>query len=222
MKIALPSLSVSTHGRYTRFVRRLRVALPVTAVAMLGLVLIWPHFDPAQAPKRHAAANAPEMHNSYFSGVDKNHQPYTVTADKTISQAGSSNDMDLVNPLAEVTLKNGAWVAIRADKGVYREDPGTITLVGNVRLYHDLGYEVTTSAAAVDLANGIAWSDKPTRGHGPRGEIEGQGFKLIQDSDKIVFTGNSRLLLKPQSDDDAQGPDEGTADNRLSIPQAKP
>ncbi len=190
---------------------------------MLGLVLIWPHFDPAQATKKHANADSPEMHNSYFSGIDKSHQPYTVTADKAVSQASSSNDMDLTNPLAEVTLKNGAWVAIRADKGTYRQDPGTIVLVGNVRLYHDMGYEVTTSAAGLDLVNGIAWSDKPTKGHGSRGEIEGEGFKLIQDSDKIIFTGKSRLLLKPETDDDnVQGPEEAPADNRPKAQAAKP
>ncbi len=183
-------------------VKRLRVALPVAVVLVLALVVVWPHFDPAQAPKRHAEAAPPQMNNSHFSGVDKRNRPYTITADRAQQKATGSNDIDLVKPIAELTLQSGAWVSLSADQGQYREDPGLITLEGDVRLNHDRGYEFRTSAAAIDLDKGIAWGDQPTTGSGPRGEIEGEGFRLIQDTDRIIFTGKSRLLLRPDSDDD--------------------
>jgi lipopolysaccharide export system protein LptC len=202
----LPSRRFSQQ-EYTKLVRVLRIALPVTALVVLAIVIVWPRFDPAQAKKRHVEAKSPEMHNSYFSGFDKSNQPYTITSDNAIQGPSGTNDVDMVNPLAEITVKSGAWVAIRGDMGRYKEDPGIITLWGNVKLYHDQGYEVQTSAAAIDLDQGVAWSDKPTFMHGPRGELWGAGFKLIQDSDKIIFTGNSRLILK-QDPDSVTGPDQ--------------
>ena len=191
---------------YSGLVRRLRVVLPITAVVLLAGVAIWPHFDPAQAPKQHVEAKAPEMHNPKFSGVDSGNQPYTITSDSAVQKTNGSNDMDLVKPLADIRLKNGAWIAVRGDSGQYREQSGLITLEGHVTLYHDSGYEVETSAAAIDLDKGISYSDLPTHVQGPRGEIDGEGFRLYQDSDRVVFTGKSRLVLKSVEDQVAPTP----------------
>ena len=185
---------------YSGLVRRLRVILPVFAVLLLAGVAIWPHFDPAQAPKQHTQALAPQMHNSKFTGVDSSNQPYTITSNSAVQKTNGSNDIDLVKPLADIRLKNGAWIAVEGDNGQYREQTGLITLEGNVKLYHDSGYEVVTQAAAIDLDKGISYSDSPTHAQGPRGEIDGEGFRLYQDSDRVVFTGKSRLVLKPVED----------------------
>jgi lipopolysaccharide export system protein LptC len=184
----------ATHHGYTTVVRRLRVVLPVVAVLLLAIVIIWPHFDPAQAPKRHQAAAPPAMSNSHFSGIDKKNRPYTVTADKAQQQASDRNDIDMENPLAELTMPKG-WVALRGDHGQYREEPGLITLQGNVHLYDDQGYEMRSSEAAMDMNAGIAWSDKPTEGQGPRGTIHAAGFRMRDEDNSIVFTGPGTLVL---------------------------
>ncbi len=207
-------VNAAPSGRYTARVKRLRVALPVLAVLVLVGVVLWPHFDPAQAPKRHAGVAPPQMTNSKFNGVDRRNRPYSITSDRAVQKASNSNDIDLTHPVAEITLTNGAWVAISGDQGEYRQDPGLITLEGNVRLFHDQGYEFATNVAAMDLDNGIAWGDQPIVGHGPRGEIEGEGFKMIQDSDKIIFTGKSRLLLRPE--EEAANGSEGARDAGLA------
>ena len=194
----LPRIS---HQGYTRLVRTLRIALPVLALLMLGGVFLWPHFDPLQAARRHASADAPEMNHSHFSGIDKKNRPFTVTADKAVQKSTDTNDVDLTNPLAEVTMKSGTWVAVQADQGQYREDPGRIDLEGDVHLYHDQGYEMTTSAASMDLDQGIAWGTQPTEVHGPRADINAQGFKMLQDENEIIFTGPSRLVLKPEPEE---------------------
>ena len=182
------------HHGYTRLVRRLRVALPVAALLLLAIVIIWPHFDPAQAPKRHQEVAPPAMSNSHFSGIDKKNRPYTVTADKAQQRASDRNDINMENPSAELTLQKG-WVSLRADHGQYREEPGLITLQGDVHLYEDQGYEMTSSEAAMDLNEGIAWSDKPTEGQGPRGTIHAQGFHMRDEDNSIVFTGPGTLVL---------------------------
>jgi lipopolysaccharide export system protein LptC len=203
--MAGPSL-FSPHYGYTRLVRRLRIALPVAALFLLAIVIVWPHFDPAQAPKRHQDAAPPAMSNSHFSGIDKKNRPYTVTADKAQQQASDRNDINMENPLAELTLQNHGWVALRADHGQYREDPGLITLQGNVHLYEDQGYEMNSSEAAVDLDQGIAWSDKPTEGQGPRGTIHAAGFRMRDEDNSIVFTGPGTLVLQSAGEDVAGPP----------------
>jgi lipopolysaccharide export system protein LptC len=189
----------SPHQGYTTVVRRLRVALPVAAIFLLAIVILWPHFDPAQAPKRHQEAAPPAMSNSHFSGIDKKNRPYTVTADKAQQQATDRNDINMENPLAELTMQKG-WVALRADHGQYREDPGLITLQDNVHMYDDQGYEMNSSEAAMDLNEGIAWSDKPTEGQGPRGTIHAAGFRMRDEDNAIVFTGPGTLVLRNEGE----------------------
>jgi lipopolysaccharide export system protein LptC len=207
-----------THQGYTRLVRTLRIALPVTALLMMGGVFLWPHFDPMQAALKHAAADAPEMNHSHFAGVDKKNRPFTVTADKAVQKSADNNDVDLTNPLAEVTMKSGTWVAVQADQGQYREDPGRIDLEGDVHMYHDQGYEMTTSAASLDLDEGIAWGTQPTEVHGPRADINAQGFKMLQDENEIIFTGPSRLVLKPEPEEAAITPDDAAAPATTGTP----
>jgi lipopolysaccharide export system protein LptC len=201
---------------YTGLVRRLRVALPVAAVCMLAAVMIWPHFDPAQAPKRHANAAPPEMNHSHFAGVDKKNRPYTITADRAVQTATSSNDVDLTKPVGKLTLQNGAWITISADQGQYKEDPGMITLEGDVVMTHENGYQVKTESASIDLDDGVAWSDRPTTGQGPRGEVEGEGFRMVQEGDKIIFTGKSRLVMLPDPEDAPT--DDASDDKRGATP----
>jgi lipopolysaccharide export system protein LptC len=208
MSFRLPSLRPQN---YTGLVRRLRVILPVLAVLMLALVVIWPHFDPAQTPKRHANAAPPEMNHSHFSGVDKKNRPFTITADRAVQKSTSSNDVDLTKPVGKLILQNGKWVTLSADQGDYREDNGTITLQGDVTLTHSNGYVVKTSAAAINMDDGIATSDKPTEGEGPRGQIQGEGFHMDEEHDQIIFTGNSRILILPDQDDDSAPADAAPA-----------
>ena len=127
-----------------------------------------------------------------------------------MQKSTDTNDVDLTNPLAEVTMKSGTWVAVQADQGQYREDPGRIDLEGDVHLYHDQGYEMTTSAASMDLDQGIAWGTQPTEVHGPRADINAQGFKMLQEENEIIFTGPSRLVLKPEPEEASAESGRGT------------
>ena len=112
--------------------------------------------------------------------------------------------VDMANPLAELTLDNGRWVAVKAQHGRYDQANGTIDLSGHVELFHDAGYRFSTERAHVEFNKNLITGDRAVEGHGPKGQIVARGFRVADKGDTIVFTGPAHLILRP---DAAQLPD---------------
>jgi len=188
-------------GTYSRFVSMTKVVLPFLALALIGLVLAWPHlktdksFSIGFSSARLAGETQPGMDNARYVGTDQNRQPYSVTADlaRIISEAKGEVDLDL--PKADLTLDDGTWLVMTADTGRYQGEIATLELKGNVNLFHDTGYEITTQQLMVHLKTGMAEGDTVLTGHGPFGELKAEGIKLIDKGRVIYFTGPAQLIL---------------------------
>ena len=199
-RIALPS------GRYTRFVALMKILLPGLAAALLVLVAAWPRL---QASLDHlrlhfsridlTAAGDLRMVNARFSGIDKLHRPYVVTAEVARQTPGRNDLIALEGPQADMTLTNGAWVAVTSYTGVYYSQPQLLNLYGDVRLYHDRGYELTTDSAHLNLPAGTGEGSDPVAGQGVFGDIVSQGFRLLDHGATIIFTGKARLHIAPRA-----------------------
>jgi lipopolysaccharide export system protein LptC len=108
------------------------------------------------------------------------------------------NQGDLVSlegPKADMTLNSGAWIALTADTGVYLTQPQLLDLFGDVKLFHDRGYDLSTESAHVDLKAGTAEGHEPVEGQGVLGDVTAQGFRLEDHGAVIVFTGKAKLHL---------------------------
>ena len=156
-----PRLSLS--NRYSVFVGFMKVLLPATAAALVLLVVAWPQFSGEEDGFRLSVSKlAPSqaesltMLNARFEGRDENDRPYTVTADIATQ---SESDKDLVTlelPKADITLEDGAWLALTARAGEYRKAAQLLDLTGSVNLFHDKGFELRTEAARIRLDEGMA------------------------------------------------------------------
>jgi lipopolysaccharide export system protein LptC len=185
---------------YSRQVRRLRVVLPIAGVLVVAGVLLWPKI---QAQFNHPTETSADerrarMINGRFVGSDSHGRPYTVTYESA-EQPPGGGPVQMVNPIAELTLQNGHWLAVKADKGRYDQAAGLIDLSGHVELFHDDGYRFTTERAHVEFNKNMAWGDRAVRGRGPKGEIAARGFRVLDKGDSIVFTGPAKLLLRPDA-----------------------
>jgi lipopolysaccharide export system protein LptC len=194
---------------YTKFVRRLRVVLPIAGLLTIAVVALWPRIQaelnrPTETSQEEREAR---MVNGRFVGSDVHGRPYTVTYESARQPPGGG-PIDMVNPIAELTLQNGRWVALRSDQGRYDQANGLLDLSGHVELFHDDGYRFATEAAHVEFSKNLIWGDRAVQGRGPKGEIFARGFRVINNGDAISFTGSARLLLRP---DAAQMPQPGEA-----------
>ncbi|MEK9673257.1 MAG: LPS export ABC transporter periplasmic protein LptC [Rhodospirillaceae bacterium] len=193
---------------YSGFVQVTKVVLPVTAAGLIALVVLWPHLKTEDLRFRIGFAaiqsnidGDPNLLNPRYVGTDEDNQPYAVTADiaKKLDGDGLDVRVGLELPKADITLKDGTWLVLTAENGVYVRRDKTLDLEGAVNLFHDSGYEFRTDKAQVDLSKGIAHGSLPVRGQGPFGMLKAQGFRLIDKGRTIIFTGKSELLLNPNA-----------------------
>lgn len=190
---------------YSRFVRLMKYALPVIAGIVVVLVVIWPElksqpdqFQIGISDLNVETAGGQRVIDARFTGVDGNNRPFSVTAATAIQAPGSKERVDLAEPKADVTLQAESWVAITSPTGVYWRDQEILDLTGGVELFHDEGYEFQTEVARIEFKSGNASGDQPVAGRGPFGTINSQGFRILQNGDRILFTGKARMILYPK------------------------
>ena len=189
---------------YSRFVQMMKVLLPVVAAFLIVLILVWPYLRSEDLRFRlsFAALTAnknedPSMVNPRFLGIDKENQAYSITADLARNLTVGTSSVELEMPKADITLEDGTWLVLTAKNGVFRQAKKTLDLTGAVNLFHDSGYEFQTSKANIDLQKGLARGSAAVRGQGPFGELQGEGFRLVDKGKTIVFTGKSKLVIYP-------------------------
>lgn len=200
---------LSGRSGYSLFVGTLKVVLPALAVGMMLLVLVWPRLAPDEGGLRIGLSDLNpdgsgdlDMVNPRFQGRDTENRPFSIVAAKATQRAGGTDRIDLEAPKADITLEQGAWMALSANTGVYDRAGERLDLAGNVSLFHDRGFEMHTQTARIDLNAGVARSDAPVAGQGPAGHLEAQGFRLSQDGARIHFLGRSRLTVYPETLED--------------------
>jgi len=191
---------------YSRFVQMMKVLLPVVAALLIILILVWPYLRSEDLRFRlsFAALTAnqnedPSMVNPRFLGIDKENKAYSITADLARNLAAGSSSVELEMPKADITLDDGTWLVLTAKSGIFRQAKKTLDLTGAVNLFHDSGYEFKTSKAVIDLQKGVASGSEAVRGHGPFGEMQGEGFRLFDKGKTIIFTGKSKLVIYSES-----------------------
>ena len=201
--------SPAAHTGLKRAVRRsLHVAalkgfLPVLACAIIALILAWPHLMPEDNRFRLQSVKvgaqdieALRMTNARYVGVDEEQRPYVITAVTAIQSAGDSDQVELAEPKADMTMQSGAWAALTAKSGLYRRAANRLDLTGDVSVFHDSGAELHTETATINLATHDVTSTDPTRARGPAGTIQGEGLKILDHGNRIIFVGKSHAVLR--------------------------
>ena len=150
--------------------------------------------QPDNSTANPAPANAPPP-----AAAIQNQQQTQPAAPKTDST------INMKQVIADMTMTDGAWVAVTADTGVYNRDTNTVDLSGNVTLFHDTGLQFQTDAAKVDLKNDTAQGDQPVEGQNPDGTLAAQGFQVLNDGRTVLFMGRSYMKIYPKSNATTEG-----------------
>lgn len=200
-------------GSYSRFVTLAKLLLPTVAVALIAAVFIWPQLQPRDSgfnlgfsELKIGDAERLRMINPRYTGLDQNQLPYEVTAEVANQDSPKADDIELEKPKADMTLSDGTWIAIEAPEGNYGQKTQLLDLSGGVNLFHDSGYEFNSPTARVDLTKGTAEGNERIVGHGPFGDAEGEGFRLLDKGKTIIFTGKSKVVLYSEGDSSPQPP----------------
>lgn len=194
------------HPFYSRIVRFLKFILPIVALILVVIVVVWPYIQKESiqltigfATGMIDSTEQPSMVNPRYTGTDSDQQPFSVTADLARNLVLDTTQVELEMPKADITLDDGTWLVITAETGVYARAEERLDLSGAVNMFHDQGYEIVTDAVRIDLAERTAESVTPVLGQGPIGELTSEGFRMNNVERVIYFTGKSSLRLYPDA-----------------------
>ena len=200
-RLSAQPMRAKTYSRgYSRFIRTMKMALPLVAVAMTVAVFVWSSAEedlipaPADPAETHTIGKN-ELLNPLFESTDDKKQPYTIKAKRAVQGQDNENLIILEEPLGDILLENNTWLAIGSDQGAYRQDNQRLLLKGNVKIYHDQGYQLTTEQLDIDIKNSSLWTSNPVSGHGPAGTITASGMRGDMNTGILNFEGHAKLVL---------------------------
>lgn len=191
---------------HSRLVGWLKVALPLTALALLStLFLVARKIDP-EAALPYAEVDVaerirePRMTAPTYAGVTEDGATLTITAAEARPDTGNGASAAQVN--GQLVTPDGKRTALSA--GAMRSD-GTakqVLLQSGVQIATATGYEVKTDGLTVALDRTNASSTGPVEGFGPAGKLTADSFQMTQAATDpgqylLVFNGHVRLIYVP-------------------------
>lgn len=193
---------------YSRAVRLMKIALPILAVLLIGMIFLSGRerggvVDLRTASDGAALAVGLQLENPRFTGVTRQGEPYVLTAVTATPDGAKPDLVDLDAPSGEITLKDERRLKVTALTGqMYRED-NRLDLEGDVVLTTSDGYRVETDRVEMDIANKSAVAPGEVRAAGPIGSIRSNTVRLNEDEEgaagtTIWFEGDVKLLLRPK------------------------
>lgn len=186
-------------ARRRRAIGLTKMIMPTLALALLASLALWPEFQRVSSKAEKAARIFAEMHgdtvmDARYRSVDQQGRPFAITA--AVARKVNDDVIDLTHPKGDITLKNGTWLMLQSDAGVYRQKADSLDLTDGVTLYRDDGTTVQSRAATIDLKGGAAAGDQPVKATGPFGVLHAQGgFTAADSGQQIFFAGPARLVL---------------------------
>ena len=212
--VPLPARRLSL--AYSRFVLSMKIALPAAAVGLLLLVALWSQFQGGEhrfaLPKVVLKPDDLEnlrMESPRFVGLDSRNQPFLVTARLAtqVSPGGPVTELD--EPKGDITLANGTWISMEAERGLYDHRAESLLLTEGVTVFQDRGYQLQTRSARFMFRPGDAQGDEPVKGQGHDFELSGEGFRIENKGARLHLTGESRILFHPRRANEATAPARG-------------
>lgn len=193
---------------YSFFVGLMKFVLPAAAFLLITLVLMWPRLKETGEGVVQSIASTlttadienVQIVRPRYTGVDESNRPFMLTADLARQDSPDADLISLQAPKADITLEDGAWLAMTAESGAYYQRDKVLHLNGAVSLFHDGGYSVVTEEARVDFAAGTAEGNRPVLGEGPLGTLSAQGFRVIDKGEVLIFTGRARLVIHTEDE----------------------
>ena len=134
--------------------------------------------------------------NPKFIGLDKNKKPFTIRAEKAKQDSNNENFYRLEMPSGEIVNNDGKKIFLKSELGNFDQKNQQIFLYENVLLNNLDGLSFKTQAANIDLNTNNIYGDSEIVGKNNNGNIKSKGFSITEEGNKIIFTGNTNLMIK--------------------------
>src|SRR5258708_5905485 len=192
-------------ARHSRFVRVLRIAIPAGILAIVAVMVVATFFNPfrliAAFPidpgKISLSGTKIVMELPRLSGFTSDSRPYELTARAAAQDITKPDLLELKDISAQVELKDGQHVTIKAVNGVYDTKGELLKLNDHIVLISSSGYEGHLSEATVNVGTGHIVSESPVEVKLTNGWLNANRLEVMENGDLLRFGGGVEMMLNP-------------------------
>ncbi|MEK9710317.1 MAG: LPS export ABC transporter periplasmic protein LptC [Alphaproteobacteria bacterium] len=185
--------------------RRLSVVLLGIGVAVTLLVASWLGFlhqssDSKLEIKDVKISNSGEiaLTGARYQGVTSSGQPFLITADQASEANNGSGHIDMQQPRATITMKNGQIIKLQSDYGVFDQPDNIVDMAGNVVVVQPArNLTLTSDSFFANLKLGEMRSLVPVTVTDDARRIDAETMTVFDNGDRILFGGAARMVLQP-------------------------
>ena len=185
--------------------RRLSVVLLGIGVAVTLLVASWLGFlnqssDSKLEIKDVKISNGGEitLTGARYQGVTSSGQPFLITADQASESKNGSGHIDMQQPRATITMKNGQIIKLQSNYGVFDQLDNIVNMAGNVVVVQPArNLTLTSDSLFADLKLGEMRSLVPVTVTDDARRIDAETMTVFDNGDRILFGGAARMVMQP-------------------------
>ncbi len=196
-----PRATLLSARRYSVFVKVMKGALPMAALA-LGVVVLIYVLQPRETGRMALTFERMgrvegdlAMVKPRLSGTDDDGLPYLVTAASAAQEERGSNRVRLETVVADISLKDGTALHVTATKGIVDTKLHLLDVSGGIRVTSQDGYDARTESAKADLKAGTLHGESHIVAQGKLGRITAERFALDRETRQLRFSGNVQMLI---------------------------
>lgn len=207
---ASESLAGQAERAHSNLVRRLRFALPMLALVVLAVVMVWPTLEQSLNRKLIDKVVVPQdvleqaktenrvLHANYAS-VDDKGRPYTISAREAVQEKNNPDSIFLEAPQADIAVNDTENLIISSKHGLYEQAQSHLSLMDDVTMTHSDGTVLKTTLLYFKLGAQSASTHAPVIVTGPRGTLKAAGLDVQNRGDVTIFKGPATLTLQTSS-----------------------
>lgn len=197
--------------RHSHYVRALKYALPVTALAALGLYGVsiantvgWSSGIASLEIPNISPENL-AMENPHYDGYTSDGGRYWVNAERAQQELPSMSVIKLDVITGELTDSEKAKTRIEATRGVFDTKANVLELFDRISVTGDGGLKADLTRATVKTKEGLITSDEPVKVHMAAGDITANQMTVRQKTKEYTFVEEVRTILRPEKPGEKPG-----------------
>ena len=181
----------------SQFIRKLYYKLvPFILSFFFITIFFWPSIYTTYDIKKPVLENQEKTQKYTFQGIDEFNQPFFLQAKKYQKIINNENKLLFEKPNAEINLRNGKWLTVIANEGIFDIEKQTLELMGDVLFLHSDGQQIDTNNAVIDLKKAIIYGNKKIFGKNETINFSSEGFKVVRTGKIFQLLGKSKIKIK--------------------------
>jgi lipopolysaccharide export system protein LptC len=197
----LPSASRRTPAfdralRHSRFVRILRIVLPLVCFAALAVVVVL-NSSTRTLSLHHVSSSGVVLNGTsitmqapQLNGYTRDRRAYHLTSQTATHDILNPTKLDMVNVHATLAMADASTTELTARRGHYDSNKDLLLLDGDIVVRNNTGLTARFVRARVEPSRGLMSTDQPVDISMPDATLRADAMELGESGDVLRFSGN--------------------------------